>query len=160
MARTLAARRIQTAPVEHGPSFESDFYGWAMAQASFLRAGDFGALDLPRLAEEIEDVGRSEYFGLQSALTVLIQHMLKWDHQPTKRSRSWINSIAEQRDRVEDVLRVSPSLKHRWSEAVDAAYRYGSRKASREIDIPLDTFPPDCPYDDDTLLTRTFVFAP
>ena len=42
-------------------------------------------------------MGSNEYDKLESALRVLLMHMLKWDHQPDKRTRSWENTIAIQR---------------------------------------------------------------
>ncbi|MGH6674275.1 MAG: DUF29 family protein [Xanthobacteraceae bacterium] len=37
-------------------------------------------------------------------------HMLKWDHQPSMRSRSWVLSIEEQRLEIADVLGDNPGL--------------------------------------------------
>ena len=42
-------------------------------------------------------MGEEEYDKLESALRVLMLHLLKWDHQPDMRSRSWTLSIREQR---------------------------------------------------------------
>lgn len=39
--------------------YESDFYAWAMEQASLLRARKFDAADIDNIAEEIESMGRS-----------------------------------------------------------------------------------------------------
>ena len=69
-------------------------------QVALLRAGRLDALDLDNIAEELNDVGLSEYHRLQSAIEVVLLHMLKWDVQPERRSRSWSLSIAEQRVRV------------------------------------------------------------
>jgi hypothetical protein len=40
--------------------YEEDLAAWAREQARQLRAGWFDLLDIEHLAEEIEDVGRSE----------------------------------------------------------------------------------------------------
>ena len=37
-------------------------------------------------------------------MRVLLTHMLKWDHQPERTSRSWENTTTEQRDRTERQL--------------------------------------------------------
>ena len=42
-------------------------------------------------------MGEEQYDKLESALRVLMLHLLKWDHQPDRRSRSWTASVREQR---------------------------------------------------------------
>jgi hypothetical protein len=138
------------------PRYEEDVYAWAQEQARLLRAGEFAEVDADNVAEEILDVGRNEYDKLVSALRVLLTHMLKWDHQPGKRSRSWANTIAEQRDRAELQLDENPSLKSRLDEAVRRGYRTARRSASTETDLPLEAFPDTCPYDWETILNRRF----
>ena len=92
----------------------------------------------------------------KSALRVLLLHTLKWDHQPEKRTRSWENSVAIQRDHALRQLRKNPSLKSQTEEAVSEAYRDARRLASSETDKDLDAFPAECPYDWDTILNRPF----
>jgi hypothetical protein len=53
-------------------------------------------------------VGMEEYHRLESALRVVMLHLLKWDHQPDRRSRSWTLSILEHRRQVHRQLRGSP----------------------------------------------------
>ena len=53
-----------------------------MRQAELLRAGRLSEIDPAAIAEEIDDVGEEQYDKLESALRVLMLHLLKWDHQP------------------------------------------------------------------------------
>ncbi len=76
-----------------GAQYERDFYSWLMEQARLVREGRCDALDRENLAEEIESLGREQFNKLESALRVLLTHILKWDHQPARRSRSWALSI-------------------------------------------------------------------
>ena len=111
-----------------------------MEQARHLREGRFEALDCDNLAEEIESLGREQFNKLVSALRVLMAHVLKWDHQTSLRSRSWILSIQEQRLEIADVLSDNPSLKSRIDEAIARAYRGpASRRRKRRAwtKIPL-----------------------
>jgi len=39
--------------------YETDFYGWIQNQAGVLKAGNFAALDLDNLIEEIESMATS-----------------------------------------------------------------------------------------------------
>lgn len=95
-----------------GNLYETDIVAWASEQAELLRSGQWSALDIENIAEEIEDVGKSERRELDSRVAVLIGHLLKWKFQPEKRSKSWIDTIDVQRLRVAYRLRRTPSLKH------------------------------------------------
>jgi hypothetical protein len=46
-----------------------------------LRAGRFDELDTQNVAEELADVGRAQYDKLESALKVILLHMLRWDRR-------------------------------------------------------------------------------
>ena len=134
----------------------TDVYRWAQEQAAHLRAGRLDALDISRIADEIETVGRSEYDALVSNLSVILMHMLKWDHQPERRTRFWALSISGHRDRVIDRLSDSPSLKPRLGEAIVRAYRYSRKDAAGETGLPLAVFPAACPYSWDEIMERPF----
>jgi len=136
--------------------YERDLYAWVQEQVRLLRAGRLGEIDAENIAEEISDVGSNEYDKLESALHILLAHMLKWDHQPERRSRSWENTILEQRDRVHKQLRNNPSLKSRRDEAVRDGYRTGRLLASSETDMDVDLSPEECPYDWETIVSREF----
>jgi hypothetical protein len=114
-----------------GIAYEQDIVAWANEQAALVRAGRFDLLDLEHIAEEIEDVGKSEQRELESRMAVLLAHLLKWQFQPQRRSTSWQRTIKEQRRRVVVRLRETPSLKNSlanegwlistWAEAVSIA---------------------------------------
>ena len=66
------------------PRYETDVLAWSNEQARLLRTGQFGLLDLEHIAEEIEDVGKSEQRELASRLAVLMAHLLQWHSQPER----------------------------------------------------------------------------
>ena len=136
--------------------YERDFYSWLMEQARHIRDGRFDALDRDNLAEEIESLGREQFNKLVSALRVAMMHMLKWDHQPAARSRSWGLSIQEQRLEIADVLADNPGLKPRLGEAMARAYRRARLEAARETGLDEAEFPSTCPYSFDDITARSF----
>ena len=136
--------------------YERDFYSWSIEQARLLREGRHDALDRDNLAEEIESLGREQFNKLVSALRVAMLHMLKWDHQPPLRSRSWVLSIEEQRLEIVDVLADNPGLKPRINEAIARAYRRARIEAARETGLDEATFPATCPYSFDDITKRGF----
>ncbi len=126
---------------------EADLYSWALRQAELLRAGRLSEIDPAGIAEEIDDVGEEQYLRLESALRVLMLHLLKWDHQPDRRSRSWTLTVLEQRRRVQRQLKKNPGLKSQLEEALAAAYEDARVEAASETGLPLRTFPASRPFD-------------
>ena len=167
MATKDATRKQATTAVvaasgqaDAGARYDTDLYSWAVRQADLLRAGRLSEIDAPNIAEELDDVGNQQYDKLESALTILLMHLLKWDHQPEKRSRSWESTIREQRRRVERVLKKNPGLKPLRDEAVGEGYLDGRDRASAETDIEVDRFPPKCPYGWEEIMTRPSRYQP
>ena len=129
--------------------YEKDVVLWAEEQARALRARDFSRLDIEHLADEIEDVGKSEKRELASRMAVLLAHLLKWSAQPERRSPSWRNTINLQRRRIALLIKGTPSLKavlsdQDWREEMwlDAIAR-----ASRETGLDEGSFPESSPWD-------------
>jgi len=136
-------------------SYEHDFYAWTQAQSQLLRSGQLQLIDIHNLAEEIEDMGRAEKRELESRLEVLLMHLLKWQFQPTKRSRSWQLTIKEQRLRLQRHLKQNPSLKAAIADVVVDAYQLATISAEKETG--LDVFPNTCPYTSEQVLLDEFL---
>ena len=128
------------------PSYETDFYAWAAQQAAALRAKDWAALDLAHLAEEVEDLRKTERRGVQSQLRLILSHLLKWASQPARRSDSWRTIIANGRVLVQEALEDLPSLARELPALATAAYPRARRDAAKETGLPLATFPEACPW--------------
>lgn len=126
--------------------YEADFHAWAVDQADKLRRGALIDLDLVNLSEEIESLGRSEKRELQSRLAQLLMHLLKWECQALIRSRSWTDTIREQRRRIDYLLADMPSLRPKVEDILPRAYSDARLMAERETGLPITTFPFDCPY--------------
>jgi hypothetical protein len=128
------------------PLYDRDFFEWAQCNAALLRAGQFDRADIQHIAEELEDMARSERRGLESRLEVLLQHLLKWQIQPNRRGASWRNTIELQRMELEKLLRESPSLKPVLAANLDDAYRFGRKRAVRDTGLRESSFPDSCPF--------------
>jgi len=124
--------------------YDTDFHAWALLQARRVRAGE--AIDGQHIAEELEDLGKNTQQQLENRMAVLLAHLLKWEFQPDKRSRSWEGTIKEQRRRVEKLLRKNPSLKSELAETIADAYAIAVTFASVETGIVEEDFPAECPY--------------
>ncbi|MBD2385577.1 DUF29 domain-containing protein [Cylindrospermum sp. FACHB-282] len=133
----------------------NDFYAWTQEQAHLLRTRQFNQIDFHQIAEEIEDMGRSEKRELESRLELLLMHLLKWQFQPNLRSRSWQLTIKEQRLRLEKLLQENPSLSSFLAESLDKTYQLATISAERETG--LSSFPEICPYGLTEILTPEFL---
>ena len=91
-----------------GKLYETDFFLWTKEQAAALRAGRLDALDRDNLAEEVESLGRKDRRELESRLTVLVMHLLKWRYQPAERGGSWDSTIRTERREIQKLLHDSP----------------------------------------------------
>ena len=145
---------------EEPARYDRDLYSWAVEQAALLRAGRIAEADVLNIAEEIDDVGNEQYDKLESALRVILLHLLKWDHQPERRSRSWRGSIRAQRHRVQKVLRKNPGLKARLDEAVAEGYADARIEAANETGLEDDVFPVDCVYSFEEIMERPIDWPP
>ncbi len=127
--------------------YDADIVAWAKQQAGLLRAGLLSELDIEHIAEEIEDVGKSEQRELASRMAVLLAHLLKWQYQPERRGNSWQNTIRAQRGAIAVRLKRTPSLKtvlrdvswweEIWADAISLA----------TTETGLGCFPPTCPWE-------------
>jgi hypothetical protein len=158
MAQRLKDNDVGLAPADTpvDAEYERDFYSWLMEQARHVRAGRWDALDRENLAEEIESLGREQFNKLESTLRVLMTHMLKWDHQASRRSRSWSLSIKAQRLELDNVLADNPGLRPRIDEATARAYRRARVEAAKETGLAEARFPATCPYAWDDIVSREF----
>ena len=156
----MSAVKAPARPQPNAARYDEDFYTWTQEQGARLRAGELDGLDLGNLAEEIESLGKSQFASLVSALRIVLLHVLKFDHQPERRTRSWAVSIATHRDQAVEELDESPGLKSRLDEAVTKAYRRARLEASGETGLPLTVFPETCPYPLDAIMNRPFAIDP
>jgi hypothetical protein len=136
--------------------YETDFYAWTIEQAKFLKDGVWDCLDISNLVEEIESLGKQQRQELRNRLGILLGHLLKWEFQPSHRSKSWLAIIREQRRRIGDLLEGSLSLKPYLPEVLEKAYQDGVDLAVRETSLNYKDFPQECLYSLDQVLDFSF----
>jgi hypothetical protein len=139
-------------------SYEGDFHAWAFEQATLVRALAPKTLDVDNIAEELEALGRGERRELVSAWRLIIHHLLKWQYQPDKRSKSWISTIQRERRHLRRSEARAPSLRAKAADLIVEAYVEAVFDALDETELPRSTFPKSCPYDANEL--RDDVYFP
>lgn len=142
-----------------GTAYKTDIVAWANEQAELLRSGKLAAIDIEHIAEEIEDVGKSEQRELASRMAVLLAHLLKWQYQPAKRSKSWQYTITTQRKEVVYVINEAPSLRTKFIDKKWIEIIWGKAKlhAESETGLDIDTFPETLPWVIDDILSENWL---
>ncbi|MDZ8089047.1 MAG: DUF29 domain-containing protein [Nostoc sp. DedQUE12b] len=139
--------------------YNQDFLVWTQQQAECLKKGRWAELDVKHLVEELEALGRSEQKELGSYLQVLLMHLLKCQYQPERKTKSWINTISNCRNQIQDCLEDTPSLQRLLEdrEWIQKYYRRARRDAANETQKPIETFPLECPFTMEQLLDPEFI---
>lgn len=126
--------------------YKKDYYLWIDKTIFSLENHQFSELDLENLIEEIKSISISQQKALKSNLSVILWHLLKYLQEPEKQTRSWALNLFEHRERIEEDLENSPSLKSFLTEEnFKKCYNKARKKAAIETGINLDKFPNDCP---------------
>ncbi|MBU6185449.1 MAG: DUF29 family protein [Cyanobacteria bacterium REEB444] len=136
--------------------YETDFYAWTLEQSKLLQISNFKGLDIVNLVEEIESLGKQQRQELENRLAILLGHLLKWDYQPERRSKSWKATIREQRRAIQRLMQANPSLKPYLEEAIAYAYQSGIDLVVRETPLDDQDLPADCQYTPEQIFDPNF----
>jgi len=128
--------------------YEEDFYAWTQQQAELLRRFPVisNELDIGHIAEEIEDLGRSDLRAAQSLCQHIIEHLLKIEYSGlTETAGHWRDEIVEWRLQLEPILTRSILAKLDLPARYRAALRLASR-LDRDVRGFSHQLPAECPY--------------
>jgi hypothetical protein len=137
--------------------YERDFCLWVEEQARLLREGRLPQLDVVNLIDEIEDLGINRKHAVTSNLVVVLNHLLKHQFQPRRRSRGWLASIAEHRRRLRKELQHAPSLREYAREQFEECYQDARRQAMIETGLAAKALPDVPPYSLEQTLDPDFL---
>jgi len=132
--------------------FERDETAWLDAMARLAAEGRYAEMDHANLSEYLSDMAKRDRREVASRLVTLLTHLLKWEHQPGNRSGSWRGTIMEQRRELCTLLESGTLHNHALSIFADA-YADARKQAAAETELPRETFPTECPWDLESLLT-------
>jgi hypothetical protein len=131
--------------------YEQDETAWLEHTASLVAQRRFSEVDFENLSEYLSDMAKRDRREVFRRLRVLLTHLLKWQHQPKKRSRSWRGTIMEQRSELRQLLE-SGTLRRQANEVLNRAYKEAVEQAGAETGLDVDVFPSQCPHSVDDLL--------
>ena len=143
--------------VEHLTPHDTDYHQWTVEQGRLLREGKLDLLDRDHLAEEIEGLGRSEKREIESRMTVLLMHLLRWMYQSGKRKGGCEACIRVSRRDLKKVLSENPSLRNYPAAQLADVYLGARVEAEKETGLDFETFPDNCPFSIDEILKDGFL---
>jgi hypothetical protein len=130
--------------------YERDYYTWIQEQVRALREHRVENLDWPNLAEEIEDLGKSEKRALKSRIAKLLEHLLKMAYASDRvwqsNSRGWELSVENAREAAGELVEENPGLRPFLNEIFTGAYRTARRDALRALRMPNSAIPETPPW--------------
>jgi sugar-specific transcriptional regulator TrmB len=124
--------------------YDQDYYLWLRTTINQLRTGQFSAVDLENLLEELETIGRNQKRTIKSLLIKLLVHLLKlkcWDSERERNQGHWQGEIRTFRREIKDELKDSPSLKPYILEIFDESYQEARKEVSDRSQLTIDKFP-------------------
>ena len=133
--------------------YEQDEFGWLLEQADLLRDGRLDEIDRVSLVEFLTEMARNKKREFRSAITVLLQHLLKVALQPEKITPSWLLTIDERQEEAQFLIEDEPGMRQYLPDLYAKAYPVARRRASIETGIGIDRFPVDNPWTLDEALT-------
>jgi hypothetical protein len=150
---------VQRTATASSTLYEADETAWLDATVELVRQGRVGEVDPECLAEYLSDMARRDRREVESRLIVLLAHLLKWLHQPDRRTGNWRVTIIEQRQELEGLVGRGV-LRNHAETVLPEAYQKAVERASAETDLPAATFPVLCPYTLDQLLAPEILAEP
>ena len=143
--------------------YDKDFYQWIMENVELLKNKDFDLVDWENVIEELESMGRSELRSEISFMTVILEHLYKYEHfrDNNTMGNGWIKSILNSRYRLIKIFDKNPSLEKKAEESISEAWEDSIRKMITWFKYPENhhlakkyfgkipteqDFPKKCPY--------------
>jgi len=141
---------VQTLPVL-SDLYLADETAWLDSMADLIRSGAHSELDYANLREYLQDMAGRDRREVESRLEQFLLHILKWEYEPEKRTRSWRVSINQQKRELNRHASRGVLRNHAES-CLSNAYLAALEDTATETGLPEETFPPECPYALDELL--------
>lgn len=142
---------VQRTPQALAALYEADETAWLEATADLVRRGRLDEVDPGTLAEYLTDMAKRDRREVFSRLVVLLTHLLKWEHQPDRRSGSWRGTIREQRRELRQLLE-SGTLRNHAVDVFAEAYAEARAQAADETELDAGVFPTESPWNLDAAL--------
>lgn len=130
-----------------------DETAWLDITAELVAERRLAELDCDNLQEFLESMAKRDRREVRRRMVILLFHLLKWEHQPEKRTRSWVRTILTQRRELRSQLD-SATLRRHAADVLAKAYADAREDAAAETGLPLATFPATTALTIDLLIAK------
>jgi hypothetical protein len=132
--------------------YEQDETAWLEIMAALAADRRFSQMDFPHLSEYLTDMAKRDRREVFSRLVALLAQLLKWEHQPDRRSGSWQATILEQQRELRQLVE-SWTLRNHAVAVLSDAFDEARKQAAAESGLGRNAFPDFCPWNLEQALT-------
>ena len=149
-------------PEDQPSLYYDDIVTWSEGQAAALRALAerpelSNALDWENVVDEIESVARSEFQRVESALELVLSHLLKYLSAPSSNpKRGWESEVATFQVIARRSYRRSMQQRIDWDDVWAMSMRMAQRDLARFGDQLVRGLPETMPFAPEKLVSRDF----
>lgn len=144
--------------------YDRDYYAWVQDQVDALRRRRIEDVDWENVAEEIEDLGKSQRQSVESQMVRMLEHLLKLQYaggtMRKNNARGWQLSVKDARLVLRKLLDQNPSLSPQLAGMLPYAYQRGRLAALRKARLPDHAIPESCPWEVEQVMDDNFMAGP
>lgn len=148
----------QTQMLSLAELYEVDDHLWLEETIKLLRAGNFSALDLENLIEELEFLGKSQRLKAASLLEQIIRHLLMlqyWETELEQNSNHWQAEVFNFRNQLNQHL--TTTLRNHIQTQLNKIYQRARKYITLKSGGKINEMPLDCPYSLEELLDEDYL---
>ena len=144
--------------------YDEDYYAWVQEQVRALREHRIDEVDWENVAEEIDDLGKSVRWSIESHLETLVEHLLKLAYTRgmlrARNARQWEGTMRLARFKIRKRIAQNPSLRSQLPELFADSYEAGRIRATARVKLAGDPMPATSPWTLEEVLDDSFMPKP
>ena len=141
--------------------YERDYYAWIRKQIRAIRERRLEEVDWTNVAEEMDDLGKSEKRSVEPHIARIIEHLLKLSYTPERprrlNRRGWEITVREARRQLGRLFDESPSLRRKTREVFPHAYQGGRNAVLIATTLSEAVLPESSPWSLEQVLDEGFI---
>ncbi len=145
--------------------YNEDFLLWIEQTIQSLKNREFDAVDWEHLLEEIVSLGRAQKHKVESYLWQLLVHLLLyryWEQEKVYCAGGWEDEIAVFRFQLNQLTQLTSSktLYNYLLDIFEQTYSDARKRVIQKTKLPADTFPRQCPFTVEQVLSSDYLPTP
>lgn len=121
---------------------DQDYHGFLLEQISHLEKEELDELSSGELVDLLLEMSNSNRHEVENFLSIVIQHILKWENQPSRRTTSWRRSVINSGAALKRIFRDSETLYKYARKKFPEIYAEAKKDAEKETGVEMPSIPP------------------